>query len=107
MSPRGRREPRALGSLVAGVLGDLGLDEIHAIVRITERWEAAVGREVAQHCRPVSLRGGTLEATVDSSVWCQELALQRPAILAALRRELGDAAPSALRLFVAGKGGSE
>jgi predicted nucleic acid-binding Zn ribbon protein len=97
---RGRREPQALRSLVASVFGDLGLGEASAIVRIAERWEAAVGPEVARHCRPTSLRGGTLEASVDTSVWCHELSLQRPQILEALRRELGDAAPSDLRLFV-------
>lgn len=100
MKPRGRREPRVLRSLVEGVLGDLGLHEANAIVRIAERWEAAVGPEVARHCRPTALRGGTLEAAVDTSVWCHELTLQRSRILAALRRELGDAAPSDLRLFI-------
>jgi len=100
VKPRGRREPRALGTLVAGVLGDLGLGEATAIVRIADRWEAAVGPEVARHCRPTALRGRTLEATVDTSVWCHELTLQRKSILEALRRELGDAAPSDLRLYV-------
>lgn len=97
---RGRRDPRPLGALVAGVFADLGFDEMNAVVRIAERWEAAVGPEVARHCRPRALRGTTLEATVDTSVWCQQLQLQRREILAALRRELGDAAPSDLRLFV-------
>jgi predicted nucleic acid-binding Zn ribbon protein len=100
VKPRGRREPRQLGALVAGVLGDLGLDEASAIVRVAQCWEAAVGPEVAAHCRPSALRGTLLEATVDSSVWCQQLQLQSRAILAGLRRELGDAAPSDLRLFV-------
>lgn len=100
MTRRGRREPRALGALVAGVLGDLGLDEVTAIVRIAERWEAAVGPEVARHCRPTAIRGGTLEATVDTSVWCHELTAQRRQILEALRHELGDDAPTDLRLFV-------
>jgi len=100
VKPRGRREPRRLGALVAGVLGDLGLDEASAIVRVSEKWEAAVGPEVAAHCRPSVLRGSVLEATVDSSVWCQQLQLQSREILAALRRELGDAAPSHLRFFV-------
>ena len=100
MKPRGRREPRQLGALVAGVLGDLGLDEASAIVRVAQCWESAVGAEVAAHCRPSALRGAVLEATVDSSVWCQQLQLQSRAILAGLRRELGDDAPSDLRLFV-------
>jgi predicted nucleic acid-binding Zn ribbon protein len=100
VKPRGRREPRRLGAVITGVLGDLGLDEASAIVKVAERWEAAVGADVAAHCRPSALRGSVLEATVDSSVWCQQLQLQSRAILAGLRRELGDAAPSDLRLFV-------
>ena len=100
MKPRGRRDPLPLRSLLEGVLGDLGLEGATAIVRISECWEAAVGPEVARHCRPTALRGGTLEATVDSSVWCHELTLQRRQILAGLRRELGDAAPRDLRLFI-------
>jgi len=100
VKPRGRREPLQLGGLVAGVLSDLGLGEASAIVRVAQCWEAAVGPEVAAHCRPSALRGSVLEATVDSSVWCQQLQFQSREILAALRRELGDAAPSDLRLFV-------
>jgi len=100
MKPRPRREPRPLGSLVAGVMDDLGLAEASAIVRIAACWEAAVGAEVARHCRPSAMKGATLEAKVDSSVWCNELQFQRTQILAALRRELGDAAPKDLRLFV-------
>ena len=100
MKRRGRREPLQLGGLVAGVLSDLGLTDASAIVRVAQCWEAAVGPEVAAHCRPSALRGSVLEATVDSSVWCQQLQFQSREILAALRRELGDAAPSDLRLFV-------
>lgn len=100
MSRRGRREPQAIGSVLETVLGDLGLDGTHAVLRIAECWEAAVGAEIARHCRPTLLRGHVLEASVDSSVWCQQLQLQRTELLAALRRELGDAAPTDLRLFV-------
>lgn len=100
MKRRGRREPRRVASLVDAVLSDLGLDETAAVLRIEERWEAAVGSEVARHCRPTALRGAVLEATVDTSVWCQELQVRRGEILAALRRELGDAAPAELWLRV-------
>jgi predicted nucleic acid-binding Zn ribbon protein len=86
--------------LVSGVLEDLGLDAARGIVKIGACWEAAVGPEIARHCRPAALQGTTLEARVDSSVWCQELQLQRRRILDALARELGDEAPTDLRLFV-------
>ena len=82
------------------VLGDLGLEAAARSYRIGERWEEAVGSEIARHCRPVALRGGRLEACVDSSVWCQQLQLQTPQILASLREVLGDEAPRDLRFRV-------
>jgi len=100
VSPRGRREPRELGALVGAVLGDLGLDRTAAVVRIAERWEEAVGSEVARHCQPTALRGRVLEVTVDTSVWCQQLALRRRELLAGLRSALGESAPADLWLRV-------
>ena len=99
---KGRRkgQPTQVKNLVMGVLGDLGLEAAARSYQVGERWEEAVGPQIAQHCRPVALRGGVLEARVDSSVWCQELQMQAPQILASLREVLGDEAPSALRFCV-------
>jgi predicted nucleic acid-binding Zn ribbon protein len=97
---RTRSEPERLGRLVPRVLEDLGFDAAVRVVRIAERWEEAVGPEIARHCQPTALRDGTLEATVASSAWCQQLRLQAPEILAALRRVFGDDAPADLRLRV-------
>ena len=91
---RGELEP--IGRLVPRVLSDLGLDAPARVVRVAERWEEAVGPEIARHCQPVALRGERLEARVDSSVWCQQLQLRAPEILAALRRTLGEDAPAEL-----------
>ncbi len=95
---RGRFEP--IGSLLPRVMSDLGLADTARVMKIAARWEEAVGREIAQHCRPTALRGDLLEATVDSSVWCQQLQLQVPEILEGLRRVLGEEAPSDLRMRV-------
>lgn len=98
---RGRREPERLGAGLPGVLRDLGLGESARALRIHERWEEAVGPEVAAHCRPVALRSGVLEAHVDSSAWCQTLRLRAPELVAALRATLGDDdAPRSLWLRV-------
>jgi predicted nucleic acid-binding Zn ribbon protein len=102
--PKKRSEPETLGALVPKVLGDLGFATSARVVRLAERWEEAVGAEVARHCQPTALRGGVLEATVDSSVWCQQLQLQRQEILAALRRVAGDDAPADLWLRVGTEG---
>jgi len=93
---RGRREPRQLGELVDTVLGDLGLSGGAEIAAIAERWVSVVGPQAAAHVQPTVLRGGVLEAAVDSSVWCQQLVMRREELLAALRAELGEQAPTDL-----------
>jgi predicted nucleic acid-binding Zn ribbon protein len=95
-----RRAPESLGSLLPSLLRDLGFDESARVLRIAERWEEALGPELASHCRPEALRGDVLEASVVSSVWCQQLQLRTPEILEGLRRVLGEDAPSKLRLRV-------
>ena len=100
MSRRAKTHPQPLGDLVPRVLGDLGYDAANALTELVERWEDAVGAEVARHARPAALRDTTLEVSVDSSVWCQQLQLRREEILAALVRELGDRAPRELWLRV-------
>jgi predicted nucleic acid-binding Zn ribbon protein len=98
MNRRKRRMPERVGSLVPGVLRDLGLAESARALRIQEHWEEAVGAEVASHCQPVALRDGVLEARVDSSAWCQTLRMRSPQLLDALARALGEDAPRELWL---------
>ncbi len=92
--PPPRRDPERVGTLVPRVLEDLGFGDSVRVMRIAERWEEAVGPAIALHGQPTALRGDVLEVTVDSSPWCQQLQLRRPDILSALRRALGDEAPS-------------
>ncbi len=98
---RAKGEPEAIGKLVPRVLHELGFDVSVRVMRVAERWEEAVGPEVASHCRPTALRADRLEVSVDSSVWCQQLQLRAPELLAALREVLGDDAPSHLWFHLA------
>jgi len=66
----------------------------------SEAHALTTGPEIAAHCRPSLIRDGVLEALVDSSVWCQQLQLRTPEILEALRRVLGDEAPTGLWFHV-------
>jgi predicted nucleic acid-binding Zn ribbon protein len=98
--PRRKARPQALGELLSRVLADLGGGETARALRIAERWESTLGADVAAHSRPVALRRDVLEVAVDSSVWCQQLQLRSPEILAALRESVGDDAPERLWLRV-------
>lgn len=100
MSRPRTKEPRSIRGLVPRVLGELGIEGAEGALRILECWERAVGPEIARHARPTLLRGSVLEASVDSSVWCQQIQMRRPEILAALREILGPDAPRDLRLRV-------
>ena len=97
-SRRRRGDLEAIGPLVTQTLQDLGADGVLRVMRVADCWEEAVGAEVARHCRPTALRGAVLEASVDSSAWCQQLKLRTPEILSALERVLGDEAPTELWL---------
>ncbi len=96
MTRRRRRRFERVGELVPRVLDDLGLTGATRVVHVAECWAEAVGPEIAAHCRPSLFKEDTLEVSVDSSVWCQQLQLRTPEILAALRTVLGERAPSDL-----------
>ena len=102
---RRRSQPTQVGQVVGRVLGDLGLEGAARAFQIAERWEEALGSEIARHSQPVALRDGTLEVWVTSSVWCQQLQLQTPELLAALSAVLSEDAPTALRFRLGYAGG--
>jgi predicted nucleic acid-binding Zn ribbon protein len=102
---RTRSQPEPVGPLVGRVLDDLGASEITRVLRVVEGWEEAVGPEIAHRCRPTALRGRVLEVSVESSVWCQQLQLRIPEMLAGLREAFGEEAPAELWLRVESPGG--
>lgn len=95
-----RDAPVSVGGAISRVLEELGHAGASQSLKIAAGWEEAVGSEVAAHCQPVALRGGVLEAVVDSSVWRQHLEMRRAELLQALRDALGADAPADLRLRV-------
>ena len=54
------------------------------------RWEAVVGREVAQHCTPESYAEGKLVVRTDSTAWATQVKLLAPHVVRRLNEELGD-----------------
>jgi predicted nucleic acid-binding Zn ribbon protein len=102
--PRPKSRPEAVGALIDRVLADLGAGATARAVRIADHWLDAVGPEIADHSRPVGIRGDVLEVAVETSVWCQQLQLRIPEILAGLQRSVGDDAPARVWLRVSKEG---
>ena len=86
--------------MIPRVFDELGLGAASSAMALQQRWPEIVGTEVAAHAVPDVLRGRTLDVTVDTSAWCQELQLRTDELLGRLRDEFGEDAPEALRFRV-------
>ncbi len=68
--------------------------------RIYGKWEKTVGRVIARHARPLSVRGKKLTVVVDSPAWMQQLSLLKPEIVEKLNAGLGGDAIKDLSLKI-------
>ena len=60
-----------------------------ALVDLLSRWPAVVGEGLAAHCRPVSLRAGTLTIAADEPAWGAQLRWLEADLLARLDQAVG------------------
>jgi predicted nucleic acid-binding Zn ribbon protein len=99
--PPPRREPAKVDpGRIGRVLSDLGYDPDAPALRLLRAWPSAVPPEIAEHCEPTDWKQGTLELTVATPVWAQQIALRKTEILAALKAAMGPSAPTDLRTRV-------
>jgi predicted nucleic acid-binding Zn ribbon protein len=82
--PRGRRrrwsgpgpderDPQPLGRLVSRVSLDRGWSPRLTDATVLGRWPQLVGRDIADHCTPLSLRDGELVLQAESTAWATQL----------------------------------
>ena len=105
-TPPGPRSsaPQGVADLLPRLLEDLGLDAASRHGRILRAWDEALGAGLAAHCRPDGVRNGEALGLVPDSSWMQRIQLEKPHILARFREQLGEDAPTGLRLRI-GRGG--
>ena len=87
-----------LDGSIKTVLRSAGVPDATALTAVVEAWPSCVGDASARHAWPLRLnRDGTLRVACTSSTWAFELDRMGPDILDALRAQLGDLAPAAVR----------
>lgn len=69
------------GDILKSTLEGLNLHETFKVFPIAQNWEKIVGSGVAQKATPDFVRGETLFVSVQTSVWMQELEMQKRTIL--------------------------
>ena len=91
------RDPQTLDATVGRLIAEQGWGSEVRVHGVFSRWDAMVGRDVAQHVRPVSYirdddrsGGGRLVVKTDSTAWATQMRLLAPTVVRRLNEELGD-----------------
>ena len=83
------RDPQPLDRLLSKVVAEHGWATDVAVHGLFARWDAIVGAEVAEHCRPERFVDGRLAIRADSTAWATQVRLLAPTVLQRLHEELG------------------
>ena len=92
------RDPQTLDATLGRLIAEQGWGSDVRVHGVFSRWDAMVGRDVAQHVRPVSYvredaegqLGGRLVVQTDSTAWATQMRLLAPTVVRRLNEELGD-----------------
>ncbi len=84
------RDPQLLDSTIGRLIADHGWGTDVRVHGVFSRWEALVGRDVAQHCTPESFDAGKLVVRTDSTAWATQMKLLAPTVVRRLNEELGN-----------------
>jgi predicted nucleic acid-binding Zn ribbon protein len=82
------RSPEPIGNILAELMARRGYARVQSAVAHADAWRAAAGELAAEYTRIGGLRSGRLEVIVANSTLVQELAFQKPQLLAALAQLL-------------------
>jgi predicted nucleic acid-binding Zn ribbon protein len=88
------RDPQTLDSTIGRLVAEQGWGTDVRVHGVFARWDAIVGRDVAQHARPLSFtreeRGGRLLVQTDSTAWATQMRLLAATVVRRLNEELGE-----------------
>lgn len=83
-------DPTPFGTAIDELLADRGWQGDAAVAAVTADWDATVGAELAAHCRPVSLRAGTLTISAESTAWATQIRLLSAQLIARIGESFGE-----------------
>jgi predicted nucleic acid-binding Zn ribbon protein len=84
------RDPQSLDATLGRFVDDQGWETELRVHGVFSRWEALVGREVAQHATPESFADGRLVVRTDSTAWATQMKLLAADVVRRLNEVLGD-----------------
>ncbi|MBS4728108.1 DUF721 family protein [Mycobacterium sp. SM1] len=92
------RDPQPLGKVARELARQRGWSSRVAEGVLFGRWPVVVGRQIAEHAVPISLRDGVLTITADSTAWATQLRLMQAQLLAGITAALGERTVTAVKI---------
>jgi predicted nucleic acid-binding Zn ribbon protein len=82
------------------LLDDLGSAPVESTASLLDRWPEVVGRERAEHTRPVGVRHGVLVVQADDPAYAESLAWEERLVLQRLASLVGEGVVTGLTVRV-------
>ena len=83
------RDPVVFGAMIRRLVAERGWEETTTAAGVLANWDLLVGPEIADHCRPQSLKDGELLLVAESSAWATQLRLLTRTLQARLADQVG------------------
>jgi predicted nucleic acid-binding Zn ribbon protein len=96
-------DPARFGAVINALLAERGWEHRVAVGGVFGRWPEIVGKELAEHTKPIEYDDGELIVAADSPAWATQLRLLASTLVRRLNEELGDG--SVRRVKVRGPAG--
>ena len=92
------RDPQPLSTAVERLVEEQGWQDQSAVAVLMGEWDQIVGRDIAEHVRPVSFAEGELSLEADSTAWATQLRLLLPQVHRAVDERVGTGVVTAIRV---------
>jgi len=92
--------PRPLGESLDRLAKSVAGRDAGYLAGLFMRWPELVGEQLAQHCRPASLRGEVLWLAADEPGWAAQIRYLEADLLGRIRVVLGEPAPLRIEVRV-------
>jgi predicted nucleic acid-binding Zn ribbon protein len=92
------RDPQPLSSALERLVEEQGWQDQSAVAVLMGEWDQIVGRDIADHVRPVSFAEGELSLEADSTAWATQLRLLLPQVHRAVDERVGTGVVTAIRV---------
>jgi predicted nucleic acid-binding Zn ribbon protein len=92
------RDPQPLSQALERLVEEQGWQDQSAVAVLMGEWDQIVGRDIAEHVRPVSFADGELSLEAESTAWATQVRLLLPQVHRAVDERVGKGVVTAIRI---------